>query len=340
MKQHLQSRLKEWLDAEFGASTMSTPEPIAGGQSNPTWFVEHGGRRLVLRKKPDGTLLKGAHAIEREYRVLKALEPTDVPVPVALALEEDPDVLGAPFYLMDRVEGRVFDDNAMPGSHPDERRAIYFSLAEALAKLHRVKPADAGLEDFGPPGNYFERQTARWTRQYQASEGPRIAELDWMCDWLAKNLPEDDNDIAIAHGDFRLGNVICAPDEPRVVAILDWELSTLGHPLADLGYCQIPWRSTPDQYGGISGLDLQELGIPTAAEFTDHYMKYARKTAPLEAFHKAFALFRFSVIFVGIADRVNAGTANAADAEKLGPLGGVFARYAKETALNAGRSTV
>ena len=221
------------LQARFGAGDLNL-ERIGGGQSNPTYFVDWGTRRLVLRKQPAGPILRGAHAIDREFRVLEALGPTNVPVPRAVLFHTDPEPLGTPFYLMERLEGRVFHDAALPGLAPAERHGLYLGMAEALAKLHAVKPDEVGLGDFGRPGNYFERQIARWTKQLRESPGERIAELEAVADWLPAHLPDDDGHVAIAHGDFRLGNLLFHPEKPEVIGILDWELSTLGHPLADL----------------------------------------------------------------------------------------------------------
>lgn len=308
-------------------------ERIGGGQSNPTWFVDWGDRRMVLRKKPGGPILPGAHAVEREFRVLKSLAGTPVPVPEVLRLEEDPGVLGTAFYLMERLEGRVFSDAALPGVSPEERGAMYFSMAETLAQLHAVRPDAVGLADFGRPGNYFERQIARWSKQYHASPGPRMPALDRLAAWLPGAMPPDDGDVAIAHGDFRVGNMMFHPTEPRVIAVLDWELSTLGHPLADLGFCVMPWRTAPDEYNGIRGLDREALGIPGEEEFVARYFAAARPTAPLRPFHVAFALFRFAVIFVGIADRARAGNAAAGEeAARLGPLAERFAERGLEAA--------
>ncbi len=321
--------LGRWLQNHFpepGAALRF--EPISGGQSNPTFFLDWGDRRLVLRKKPEGPILPGAHAVEREFRVLSALASTPVPVPRALRLEEDQQVLGTPFYVMDRLDGRVFADASLPGLPPKDRHAIYLAMAETLAALHRVVPDQVGLADFGRPGNYFERQIARWSRQYRDSPGPRIAALDRLLDWLPANMPPDDGDSAIAHGDFRLGNLMFHPTEPEVIAVLDWELATLGHPLADLGFCVMPWHSAPAEYGGILGLDHHALGIPSRAEFIAYYYATARPTAALQPFHVAFALFRFAVIFVGIADRARAGSAASAEAEALGPLAAAFAHRA------------
>ena len=324
------ARLKAFLDETFGASERFEIERILGGQSNPTYFVTHGTLRMVLRKKPAGPILPGAHAVDREYRVLTALHPAGVPVARPILYHEDAGLLGTPFYLMERVEGRVFSDCALPGLEPAERRDIWMGLADALAQMHSVIPENVGLGDFGRPGNYFERQIGRWTRQWRESDSGPIPELDRLAEWLPENLPEDDGMVRLAHGDFRMGNMLFHASEPRVVAILDWELSTLGHPLADLGFCVMPWHSTPDEYGGILGLDRQALGIPEEAEFVARYKVGAPGTAPLLPFHKVFAMFRFAVIFVGIADRARAGSAAGDNAAQLAPLAKRFAVRALE----------
>ncbi|MGB3539545.1 MAG: phosphotransferase family protein [Mesorhizobium sp.] len=323
--------LRAFLEGRFNAAGAPlTCEKISGGQSNPTYFVDFAGLSLVLRKQPAGPILRGAHAIDREFRVLEALSGTDVPVPRAVLYHADPGLLGTPFYLMERLRGRVFDDCSLPGLQPEERRAIYLGMAEALAKLHAVQPDAVGLGDYGKPGNYFERQISRWSGQYSTSPSEKIEALDRVMAWLPENMPTDDGQTAIAHGDFRLGNMLFHPTEPRVIGILDWELSTLGHPLADLGFCCMPWHTAPDEYGGILGLDRQALGIPSRAEFSAHYYAHAVPTAPLKPFHVAFALFRFAVIFVGIADRARMGNAAGHDAERLAPLAGRFAERALE----------
>ncbi len=326
--------LRVWLAARDLRGEALSLDRIGGGQSNPTWFVTIGDHRLVLRKKPVGPILKGAHAIEREFRVLRALRDTDVPVPEALWLEEDPDILGTPFYLMNRLEGRVFEDAALPGVSPEDRREMYLDMARTLARLHAVRPDAVGLSDYGRPGNYFERQIGRWTKQYHASTGPRIDDLDRLVAWLPDNMPEDDGAVSIAHGDFRVGNLMWHPTEPRVVGVLDWELSTLGHPLADLGFCILPWYSAPDEYGGLKGTDWRGAGIPECADFIAEYRAHAPPTAPLLPFHVAFALFRFAVIFVGIADRARSGSAASAEAAQLGPLAERFARRGVEVIQN------
>lgn len=320
--------LTRWLAGALPDSGPVRLAPVAGGQSNPTWLLDWGDRRLVLRKKPDGPILPGAHAVEREFRVLSALWGTGVPVPRPLALEEDPAVLGTPFYVMERLEGRVFADAALPGLDPCERRACYLSAFETLAALHRVRPEAVGLSDFGRPGNYFARQIARWSTQYAESSGPRIPELDRLVVLLPEQMPPDDGRVAIAHGDYRIGNLMFHPAEPRVIGILDWELATLGHPLADLGFCMMPWHSAPDEYGGLLGTDWRGLGIPEPVDCVARYEAHALPGPALQPFHVAFALFRFAVIFVGIADRARAGSAVDPEAARLAPLAAGFARRA------------
>lgn len=309
-------RLAGFLRAEFGGTIEPELQRIAGGQSNPTYFVTYGHRRLVLRKQPNGPILKGAHAVDREYRVLSALHPAGVPVPRPLLFHDDANLLGTPFYLMDRVDGRVFPDGALSAADPSERRALWMGLADAMAAMHAVHPEAVGLGDFGRPGNYFERQIARWSRQWEQSEHEPVPELDRLTGWLVENQPQDDGRVGLVHGDYRMGNVMFHPTEPRVVAILDWELSTLGHPLADLGYCAMAWHTTADEYGGLLGLDLAALGLPTEADLVDRYLAASPDMAPLTTFHVAFSLFRFSVIWAGIADRVLSGTAAGADATR------------------------
>ena len=325
-------RLAGWLAARLGGEGRPRLERIGGGQSNPTWALDWAGRRLVLRIKPPGPILPGAHAVEREFRVLRALEGSPVPVPRALALEEDTGVLGRPFYVMERLEGRVFAEAAMPELGAEDRRACLLAAFETLAVLHGLDPEALGLGDFGRPGGYFARQFARWRRAYAESPGPRIAELDRLIGWLEGHLPEDDGRVAVVHGDYRIGNLMFHPTEPRVIAVLDWELSTLGHPLADLGFCLIPWHSAPEEYGGLVGLDHAALGIPTPAECLARYTAHARPGPPLAPAHIAFALFRFAVIFVGIRDRARTGSAASPEAARLAPLARGFAARGLEVA--------
>ncbi|ETW11594.1 aminoglycoside phosphotransferase [Roseivivax marinus] len=313
-------RARDFLAQRLGPADDFAVDRISGGQSNPTYFVTWGGRRMVLRKQPNGPILKGAHAVDREYRVIEALHPTDVPVPAPVFYCDDPDVIGTPFYLMERIEGRVFSDCALPEANPAERPALWMAVADAMAAMHAVRPEDVGLGDFGRPGNYFERQINRWSRQLEAGTGEPIADLNRLEAWLRDHTPADDGASALAHGDFRMGNMIFHPTEPRVAAILDWELATLGHPLADLGFCALAWHTAPDEYGGLLGLDRAALNLPSEADFVQRYMASAPRSAPLEPFHKAFALFRFAVIWVGIADRVRQGNAAGADATQHGEM--------------------
>lgn len=321
--------LADWLDGKFGPASFQISR-ISGGQSNPTYFVDHGTRRMVLRKKPSGPILRGAHAIEREYRVMQALAGTPVPVPEMILLNEDAEPLGTPFYLMERLPGRVFHDASLSDAGRDERRGIYFAMAETLAKLHAVDPDAAGLADFGRAGSYFERQFSRWSGQYAQSSGKPIAAIEEIIEWLGANMPEDDGLISIAHGDFRLGNLLFDMNGPTVTGVLDWELSTLGHPMADLGFCCMPWVTSPEEYGGILGIALEAEGIPAMREFVDRYAETCSGSPTLQPFHVAFALFRFAVIFVGIADRNRAGTAAGANAARLTPLAERFALRALE----------
>ena len=328
------ARLDAFLrDRVPGLSGAMQLERIAGGQSNPTFFVSYPGRRMVLRKKPPGQTLPSAHAVDREARVLAALAGSAVPVPPVVLFHAEPDVVGTPFYVMERVEGRVFGGSDMVGAAAADRHAMVMSYAETLARLHDVDWQAAGLEGFGRPGGYFARQVARWGKQWEAERFRDIPELGELRDILLATLPPDDGAASLVHGDFRIGNMMFHPTEPRVVAVLDWELSTIGHPMADLGFSVICWRSRPAEYGGLLGLDLAALGIPSEAEYLQRYYA-SRWTAvrPLEPFHVAFAMFRFAVIFEGIAARARAGTAASADAAAVGDLSIAFARHGLEAA--------
>ena len=244
-----------------------------GGQSNPTFLLKSAGREYVLRKQPPGELLPSAHQVDREYRVMDALGATDVPVPRMIALCEDPAVLGTKFYVMEKVDGRVLTDLQLPDESKEERRAIYLDLVSVLAKLHAVAPAAVGLDSFGKPGNYYARQISRWSRQYEASKTEDIEAMDRLLAWLPDRIPESD-ETGVVHGDYRLGNVILHPTEPRIVAVLDWELSTLGHPLADLGYLCMDYHSPGYEGQGLGSLpSLTEHGIPTEAEMLERYLR-------------------------------------------------------------------
>jgi len=303
---------------------------VSGGQSNPTWYLTLGPHRLVLRKAPGGTALPAAHAVEREFRVMRALAGSGVPVPRMVLLEEDPDILGARFYIMQRLDGVVEHDSRLPGRSPDQRRAIYAGKARILARLHALDWRALGLEDYGRPGPFFSRQIHRWTRQWELSQTRDIPEIDQLSAWLRSH---DDGDTAntLVHGDFRIGNLMLAPDRPEIVGVLDWELSTLGHPLADLAHTACMWHITPEEYGGLLGTDLAALGIPERARFEEDYLRAAGFSHGLSAFHHVFALFRLAVIFEGITARVRRGTA-ADNGPSLAHLPQRWARRAADIA--------
>ena len=303
---------------------------IAGGQSNPTYFVSFDARRMVLRKQPGGgKLLPSAHAVDREYRILNALAGSDVPVPTTVLYCDDRDVIGTPFYLMDRLEGRVFPFYALPELPAAERAPVIMAMADTLAKVHRVDWRAVGLSDYGNAGNFFERQVARWIRQWQMTKGSDNTDIDRLIDWLPALIPRGD-ETTIAHGDFRLGNLMFHPREPRVVAVLDWELSTLGHPLADVAFSCVAWQTLPDLFDGVRGVDLKALGLPSQEAYLSRYREASGRADSVTGFHLAFSLFRLAVIFEGIAARARAGNAAADNAAQLGTLAGAFARRAVE----------
>lgn len=305
-------------------------ERIGGGQSNPTYFVGFDDRQLVLRKQPGGAgLLPSAHAIDREYRVMQALAASQLPVPKMVLYHEDRELLGTPFYLMERLHGRVFANCELPGMAPAERRAIYLAMAETMARLHTVDWAAIGLADYGRQGGYFSRQIARWSKQWEMSQTAANADIERLVVWLRAHLP-DESETTISHGDFRLGNLMFHPTEPHVIAVLDWELSTLGHPLADVAFNCMAYHTLPSEYGGIRGLDLQALGIPQESEYLRHYYRASGRADGVTAFHFAFALFRMAVIFQGIAARAASGNAAGDNAAEVGTLAQAFARRAVE----------
>ncbi len=324
------SRLDGFLRKEIaGLEGPMTLERVGGGQSNPTFFVSFANRRMVLRKKPSGDVLPSAHAVDREYRVLNALAGSDLPVPRTVLYHAESDVVGTPFYLMDRLEGRIFSECDLPGMRPEDRQAIYYSMAEAMAKLHKVDWAAIGLSDYGRPGSYFQRQINRWSKQWAMSKVRENPDIDRLLSWLQANIPEDD-EVTICHGDFRLGNLMFHPVEPKVIAVLDWELSTLGNPLADVAFNVCTWHTLPSEYGGIRGLDLDSLGIPKEAEYLDHYYRSAGRQSGLTPFHLALAFLRWAVIFEGIAARAKSGIAIAENAVEVGLLGPAMAKRGLE----------
>jgi aminoglycoside phosphotransferase (APT) family kinase protein len=271
-----------------------------GGFSNPTFHLQTADRAFVLRKKPPGQLLPSAHAVDREYKVLKALQDTNAPVPRVHLLCDDDAVIGAMFYVMDYVDGRVFTDRLLPGCTPQQRREMYDACNEVLAQLHRVDYRAVGLEDFGKPTGYVARQVARWSKQYLASCLEDAPAMNRLMEWLSANMPAQD-EATIAHGDYRIGNLLFHPTESRVVAVLDWELSTIGHPLGDLAYCCSAYHISGAGGRGLDGVDLAALGIPTEAEFVDSYrQRVGRKDIPHWTFFIVFSMFRSAAILAGV----------------------------------------
>ncbi len=329
--------LREWMSSHVAHFEGELAvRQFRGGQSNPTYLLESGSGNYVLRRKPPGKLLASAHAVDREYRVISALYAAGYPVPRPFALCKDEEVIGTMFYVMEFVDGRIFWDLDLPACEPDERAAIYDNLNDTLATLHGYDYLSLGLEDFGKPGNYFERQISRWTRQYRASETAQIPAMDELIDWLPDNIPDDDS-ASIVHGDFRLDNVVLHPDEPRVIAVLDWELSTIGHPLADFTYHLLAWQMPEIGIGatGFVGKDLQALGIPDEEAYVAAYCERTGRAEgiPNRNFYAAFNFFRLAAILQGIAGRVRDGTAASAHAKQAAaavtPLAGKGIGYAR-----------
>ena len=294
-----------------------TVAQFKGGQSNPTFKITAGDQHYVLRTKPGPTakLLASAHAIDREFKVMDALNKAGFPAPRQYTLCTDESVIGRAFYVMEFIDGRVLWDQSLPGMTPAERGAIYDELNRVIAQLHMVDYTAIGLGDFGKPGNYFGRQIERWTRQYQASCTEPIDAMDQLIAWLPKNIPPGD-DTAIVHGDFRLDNMIFHPTEPRILAVLDWELSTLGHPAADFSYHCMSWHIAPGQFRGIAGLDLAAMGIPSQEAYIASYCERTGKTIRIEDFnfYLAYNMFRLAGILQGIMKRYVDGTASSAQA--------------------------
>ena len=327
------------LDAWLAENVEGYQGPLSlrqfkGGQSNPTYELATPGRTYVLRRKPPGVLLPSAHAVDREFRVISALHAQGFPVARPYVLCTDDSVIGSMFYVMDKVEGRVFWDLKLPDLEPAQRRAIYEAQTDTLAALHRFDPDKIGLSDYGKPGNYFARQVGRWTKQYQASETGTIEAMDRLIAFLPESLPAD-GPTRIVHGDFRLDNMILAPDRAEVRAVLDWELSTLGDPMADFSYLLIAWVIPASLRNGLAGADLEALGIPSVEETV---ARYAEKTgtAPPANLDWLFAynLFRLAAICQGIAGRVRDGTAASSHARtmaaQVGPLSEAAWSFAKK----------
>ncbi|MBS0493722.1 MAG: phosphotransferase [Proteobacteria bacterium] len=326
--------LTDYLRAHgLAGSAQVAVSVLAGGQSNPTFRVNAGdGRDYVLRKKPAGQLIASAHAIDREYRVMRALQDTGVPVPRMLHYCEGAGLLGTPFYVMEFLPGRVLMDQALPGMQPAGRGAIYREMNRVIAALHAVDYAAVGLGDYGKVGNYVARQTARWSRQCRESTVTMNDAMHRLMDWLPEHLPAGD-ETTLVHGDYRLDNLIFHPTEARVIGVLDWELSTLGHPLADLSYQCMAWRIPPTLWRGIGGLDLVALGIPSEQEYVAWYSQATgRDAAGAWDYYLAYNLFRMAAILHGIAQRAQDGNAASADAVETGAKAGPLAELGWQAA--------
>jgi aminoglycoside phosphotransferase (APT) family kinase protein len=314
-------RLAAWLARNV--APLDGPLEIAqfkGGQSNPTYLLAAGGQRYVLRRKPPGKLLPSAHAVDREFRVIRALADSDVPVARALALCEDDAVIGTAFYVMEYVAGRVFWDPQLPDLPREERAAVHDEINRVIAALHSVDYVAAGLGDYGRPGEYIARQVARWSKQYLASETEKIEAMDRLIEWLPENIPSGD-ETRVVHGDYRIDNVIFHPTEPRILAVLDWELSTLGHPLADFAYHCMVWRIPPGVFRGLGGLDLAALGIPSEH---DYVAAYCQRTGRMGIeprdweYYMVYNMFRIAAIVQGVMARALQGNASSAQALETG----------------------
>ncbi|MCA2012827.1 phosphotransferase [Cereibacter sphaeroides] len=304
---------------------------LKGGQSNPTWRIDAASGAYVLRQKPVGKTLPSAHQVDREYRVMKALGQTEVPVPRMLGLCEDESVMGSMFFVMEHLEGRTLWDPRLPEMTAPERTAIFDAMNDAIAKISMVDPLAVGLGDYGRQGGYVERQVSRWTKQYHASETHKIAAMDNLIDWLPQNMPTAPEEIRIAHGDFRLDNLMFHPTEPRVLGVLDWELSTLGDPFADFAYNVMVWRIAPGIFRGLGGVDLVNTGIPTEDEYINLWCRKTGRERPENFdFYVILSLFRIAAIVQGIAKRAQDGTANDPRAAEMGKVAGPLAEVAWE----------
>ena len=323
-----------------GFSGPLTVRQFKGGQSNPTYLIDDAGRQHVLRTKPGpaAKLLPSAHAVEREFRVIRALGRAGIPVPRTYCLCEDESVIGRAFYVMEYVEGRVLWDQSLPDMTPPERAAIYDEMNRVIAALHRIDYTAAGLSDYGKPGNYFARQIGRWSKQYRASETERIEPMDALIEWLPENIPEGD-ETTVVHGDYRMDNLIFHPREAKILAVLDWELSTLGHPLADFSYHCMSWHIPPGQFRGIAGLDLAALGIPGESQYIASYCgRTGREGIEHWDFYLAYNLFRIAAILQGVMKRALEGTAASAQALEAGRRARPLAQLGWEYAEKAMRA--
>ena len=328
-------RLADFMAAHMpDFSGEMTVEKFKGGQSNPTYLVTTPEKKYVLRRKPPGKLLPSAHAVEREYRVMTALHAQGFPAPKTYALCEDPDVIGTPFFLMDFVEGRIFWDSSLPDVPREERRPLFDALVDTMAALHQIDVDAAGLSDYGKAGNYFERQIGRWSKQYKPAETDPIPEMDKLIAWLPTAIPDDDA-TSVVHGDFRFDNVIMHPSRAETLAVLDWELSTLGHPLADFTYFLMVWYFPPKVRGGLAGLDLEALGLPTVDDAVARYCAATgRDEVPDLEFCLAYNMFRLAAIAQGVYARALQGNASSDRGIEMGaqiqPLAALAWTYAQK----------
>ena len=315
-----------------GFVELRSAEKFADGQSNPTFLLTADSGKYVLRRKPPGRLLKSAHAVDREFRVISALAETDVPVAKAYHLCEDDSIIGSMFYVMSFADGRIFWDPALPEMRNEDRAALYDEMNRVLAALHSVDIDALGLRDFGKPGSYFERQVSRWTKQYLAAETEVIEPMDALIRWLPEHMPADDGQVALVHGDYRLDNMIFHAAESRVLAVVDWELSTLGHPFADLAYQCMQWRLPNAGISkGLAGMDRNALGIPTEADYIERYCRRTgRDGIPDWTFCLAFSFFRLAAIVQGVRKRALDGNASSGRATEIGRMARPLALAAVE----------
>lgn len=329
-------RLTAWFEAHVeGFEGPIAYSKFKGGQSNPTYRIDTRDRSYVLRRQPFGKLLPSAHAVDREYAAMAALGPTGFPVPKTYGLCEDPDVIGSKFFVMSLADGRSLWNGRLPGFAPEDRREIYHAMIDTMADLHLKKPAAIGLGDFGKPTDYCARQIARWSSQYRLSETEHMPQMERLIEWLPETVPPQ-HESSVVHGDYRLDNMIFAHDENRVIALLDWELSTLGDPIADFSYFILNWQNPGDGRAGLAGADLAALGIPTQDEAVERYVARTGYPVPPMDWYFAFNLFKFAGIIQGIKKRVIDGTASSAHAKAMSERVGPLVERAHGYALKAG----
>ena len=330
MSEARESRLAAWMERHVpGFEGPLSLHRLSGGQSNPTWRIEARSGQYVLRQKPVGNVLPSAHQVDREFRVMQALAETDVPVPRMHALCGEESIMGSIFFIMEYLPGRSLFDPRLPGMAPDERAAIFDAMNATIAALSRVDPLKLGLGDYGRQGGYVERQVSRWSKQYRASETHEIKAMEALIDWLPQNLPSAPEEVRLAHGDFRLDNLILHPTEPRVLALVDWELSTLGCPYADFAYNVMVWRIVPGVFRGLGGVDLKGTGIPSEDDYINQWCRRTGRERPENFdFYVILSLFRIAAIVQGIARRALDGTAADPRAAEMGRVAGPLAEIA------------